>query len=133
MISNLYRVLAQLHIVVLFVLILTWLFQAGSVDLAALEEAASKLLLSENSPSIQPPLGSSSSSSPGLDGSYCRVCRIVRPLRAKHCYLCGHCVRKFDHHCPWLGACVGERNHRFFWGFLLTETALLAWGVDIAW
>ena len=64
---------------------------------------------------------------------YCRVCRYVKPLRAKHCYTCGRCVRRFDHHCPWLGNCVGERNHRFFWLFLLMETALLAWGVDIAW
>lgn len=66
-------------------------------------------------------------------GGYCRVCRIVRPMRAKHCYTCGQCVRKFDHHCPWLGTCVGERNHRFFWAFLLMETAVLSWSVAIAW
>ena len=75
----------------------------------------------------------SSNSDPQSSDKYCRVCRVVRPLRAKHCYTCGHCVRKFDHHCPWLGNCVGERNHRFFWLFLTVETALTAWGVAIAW
>lgn len=64
---------------------------------------------------------------------YCRVCRHVRPMRSKHCYTCGRCVRKFDHHCPWLANCVGERNHRFFWAFLVFETALTSWGVAIAW
>lgn len=68
-----------------------------------------------------------------LSSGYCRVCRHPQPLRTKHCYQCGRCVRRFDHHCPWLGNCVGERNHKFFWLFLGCKTALLSWGVWIAW
>ena len=49
----------------------------------------------------------------------CEFCRIsVLPYRAKHCKECNRCVRKYDHHCFWIGGCVGELNHRSFYGFI---------------
>jgi len=53
---------------------------------------------------------------------FCMTCKIWRPLRAIHCRYCNACVKKLDHHCPWIGTCVGERNHRYFFGFLSSLT-----------
>ena len=44
---------------------------------------------------------------------------IVRPPRSFHCSTCGVCVEAQDHHCPWMGTCVGKRNLKYFLAFLV--------------
>lgn len=44
----------------------------------------------------------------------CPKCCSIKPERAHHCSVCQRCIRKMDHHCPWVNNCVGENNQKFF-------------------
>ena len=56
--------------------------------------------------------------------NYCYLCEVNVRKRSKHCRRCNKCVDIFDHHCPWLNTCVGERNYRYFLLFLVYHAAL---------
>eukprot|EP00808_Paulinella_micropora_P031598 g53824.t1 len=52
-----------------------------------------------------------------------RVCEpcggLAKPPRAHHCSMCGQCVLKMDHHCPWVANCVGFKNYKYFVLFVM--------------
>ncbi|XP_072164686.1 palmitoyltransferase ZDHHC6-like [Diadema setosum] len=50
---------------------------------------------------------------------FCQPCGGYKAPRAHHCRYCKRCVMKMDHHCPWINACCGHRNHAYFTKFLI--------------
>ena len=41
------------------------------------------------------------SATPSKTRRLCRRCKAFKPQRAHHCSVCGRCIIKMDHHCPW--------------------------------
>ena len=46
-----------------------------------------------------------------------------------HCPNCNICVAGYDHHCVWMGACIGRKNMKQFVKFNLTWLLFLVYAI----
>ena len=51
---------------------------------------------------------------------YCDRCNTLRSDNVFHCSFCDVCIKKHDHHCVWIGKCVGQRNLYLFYVFTVS-------------
>ena len=49
---------------------------------------------------------------------YCDKCKNYKSWRSYHCSRCKQCILRKDHHCPYVGNCVGFANYRYFHMFI---------------
>ena len=52
---------------------------------------------------------------------FCDKCKIYYnpDEKVSHCSLCKMCIKKMDHHCVWVGKCVGQNNLFSFYEMIL--------------
>jgi len=62
-----------------------------------------------------------------VPNNYCITCKQVQPYRCKHCKVCDKCVTTFDHHCLWMGTCIGEKNKKIFYVYILSQFIHCVW------
>jgi len=60
-------------------------------------------------------------------GRRCAQCNVVQERGTSHCDFCQVCVAGHDHHCPWMGKCIGRSNARAFYTFIAVSMSSLAY------
>jgi hypothetical protein len=64
-------------------------------------------------------------------GMFCEQCRVEQNLKVKHCRVCQQCILGWDHHCVWVGTCIGIENHRYFLLYLGSQTLCTILALDL--
>ncbi|XP_013784271.1 probable palmitoyltransferase ZDHHC24 [Limulus polyphemus] len=64
---------------------------------------------------------------------YCHLCELNSPPRSYHCPICNECILKRDHHCMFVGCCVGYHNQRYYLLTILYIWIGAIYGVSYQW
>ena len=56
---------------------------------------------------------------------FCDACNSYVDPSAKHCRVCDRCVAHFDHHCMWVGNCIGRTNYKMFILMVVSAVAVM--------
>jgi len=64
---------------------------------------------------------------PLVRGRRCQKCSVDQPRGCSHCEFCEVCIEGFDHHCPWMGKCIGKKNVSAFYTFIVVSFSSLAY------
>lgn len=60
---------------------------------------------------------------------WCERCQAFQPPSGAHCPDCDVCVEGFDHHCVWMGTCIGRGNYAHFVRFNLAWLGYLMYAI----
>ena len=114
------KLLFLLIIIFIYISILILLIKGGTTDPGILERNYELISYSNKKTFIKV-----NKNGYILKFTYCGTCYHFRPPRTSHCAECDNCVENFDHHCFWMGTCVGKRNYRIFVILLFLSNFLL--------
>ena len=61
----------------------------------------------------------------------CRKCNILidKSLKIIHCDICNICCEFYDHHCPWIGKCIGKNNVLTFKLFIFSNFVFIIYNI----
>ncbi|KAI8602901.1 DHHC palmitoyltransferase-domain-containing protein [Dissophora ornata] len=76
---------------------------------------------------VEPPVATLSITKRDGRRRWCDICKMGKPDRCHHCSECNKCVLRMDHHCPWIGGCIGYKNHKFFYLFIYYSSVVAVW------
>lgn len=64
---------------------------------------------------------------------YCNKCEfyVNKHNAVYHCDSCNICIEGYDHHCPWVGKCIGRKNNCLFQLFLFSTIVIFCFFVYI--